>query len=141
MHPHHQLLPALCWGWGGTDLQVSHPDPHKSSILDPLTLQVVGNHSEGTARLPARFSECVVPPGQDRVGVNGAVIALKHTIYLGRLDPAARLAAHKSLLEQGSPVANGADEVPNVDEIEGVARPGPGQRRVVDFKLEIRRHP
>lgn len=104
-------------------------------------LQVIANHSEGATRLLARLSEQVIPLSQDSMGFNSPVVAFKYAIHLGRLDPTVRLAASVSLLEQGSPIDDGAKEVAYVDKVERVSRPCPWKCSVVDFKVQVAGRP
>lgn len=70
-----------------------------------------------------------------------AIIALERGVGLEGLDPTARLQGGVGLLEELRPIADGADEVAHVDEVEGVGGPGPRQLGVVDLELAVGRDP
>jgi hypothetical protein len=62
-------------------------------------------------------------------------------VGFGGLDPAIFGTAAVGFLEERGPILDGAEEVTDVDEVEGVIVPRPAESGVVDLELDVRGDP
>ena len=98
-------------------------------------------NDEAAAGFPAALPENGVPRLEDRIEIRGPVVTEEIHLGLARLGPAARLCAAVGFFEQLGPVLDGPEEVADVDEIERVLGPSPGQRGIVNLESQIGRDP
>lgn len=122
-----------------TCLVINNVDILETGSLEGATLVIKDKEIAARGLTTVRIQ--LVPGLEDGLGVSGAVVAEEVHVGLARLDPAAGGAAAESLLEEAVPVLDGAEEVADVDEVEGVVLPGPRQRGIVDLESDVGRDP
>ena len=90
-------------------------------------MQLVLLDEERVTKQLSTFSEQLSPELQNIKIVSGSVVTSDVDIGFGRLDPAVLGTATVGFLEQRGPVLDGAEEVTDVDEVEGVVIPCPAK--------------
>ena len=109
--------------------------------MDTPLLQFILLHKEGVSKQFSTFSEQLSPELQNVKVVSGAVVTANVHIGFGGLDPAVFGTAAVGFFEQRGPVLDGAKQVADVDEVEGVVIPCPAEGGVVDLELDVRGDP
>jgi hypothetical protein len=131
--PHHPL--SL------THLVLNAFDVSESSSLDPLLLQITLLHEEGVSKRSAALSEELRPELQAIKIISCSIVTSDVNVCFAGLDPAVGGTAAVCFLEERRPVFDGAEEIADVDKVEGVVVPCPAEGGVVDFELDVRRDP
>jgi hypothetical protein len=124
-----------------THLILNALDVSEASLVNALLLQIVLLHEERVSKLGTTLSEELSPELQAVDVIGSSVIAADVDVGLGGLDPAVWRTAAVCFLEDRGPVLDGAEEVADMDEVEGVVVPCPAEGGVVDLELDIGRDP
>lgn len=94
---------------------------------------------EGLAAPLAHLDDRVTPLRVEGVGPHGVVVAHRLHAVLEDLKVAARLERRERLREEAVPVADGAEELAHVDEVEMVVGEGPHHVDVFDLEVAVGR--
>lgn len=116
-------------------------DIRETGLMDTLFLQLVLLDKEGVTKQFSTLGEQLSPKLQNIKVVSGSVVTANVHIGFGGLDPAVFGTAAVGFFEQRGPVLDGAKQVADVDEVEGVVIPCPAEAGVVDLELDIRGDP
>lgn len=112
-------------------------DVHEAGLLHALYLHVVLDQAERAAELLAAFREHLAPLAHGAVLGDLAVGGMPLCRLVVVLHVAAGLATPEGLAVEGGPVDDGSDHAADVDEIERVVFPSPGEVGVVDLELDV----
>ena len=107
----------------------------KTCLLKRLDLQII--HEEWRIKNLATLLEKFRIQLQIWLKINSTVVRTELNISFGRLDPAAGHDTAVRFLEQGGPVFDSAEEVPDVDKVELIGLPGPVEDCVIDFESYV----
>lgn len=124
-----------------TYLVLNALDISEASLVNTLLLQIVLLHKERVSKLGTTLRKELSPELQTVNVIGSSVIAADVDVGLAGLDPAVLRAAAVGFLEDRGPVPNGAEEVADVDKVEGVVVPCPAEGGIVDLELNIGRDP
>lgn len=109
--------------------------------MNTLLLQIVLLHEERVSKLGTTLGEELGPDLQTVDVIGSSVIAANVDVGLAGLDPAVLRAAAVGFLEDSGPILDGAEEVADVNEVEGVVVPCPAEGGVVNLELNVGRDP